>query len=112
MIAAGKLRHRVALQELRAGSPDVSGSGMPDESWTTVATLDASAEPLSGRELFAAQEHHSEVTTRFRIRYRSGVTAKMRLSFSGRLYDIRYVINVEERNREMLLLCTEGVNEG
>ena len=112
MIAAGKLRHRIALQSLTAGSPQQTGSGMPDESWATVVTVSASVEPLNGRELFAAQEHHSEVTTRVRIRYRSGITAKMRVSHGGTLYNIRDVIDPEKRHRELQLMCTDGVNEG
>jgi SPP1 family predicted phage head-tail adaptor len=112
MIAAGKLRHRITLQELSAASPDVTGSGMPDESWTDLATVNASVEPLSGRELFAAQEHHSEVTTRITIRYRAGINAKQRVSFRGKTYNIRYVLDPEERHRELQLLSAEGVNEG
>lgn len=112
MIYAGKLRHRVALQALGAGSPQQTGSGMPDESWSTVATVYASVEPLNGRELFAAQEHHAETTTRIRIRYRSGVTAKMRVSHGGTLYNILSVIDPEKRHKEMQLMCSDGVNDG
>ena len=38
-----------------------------------------SIEPLQGRELFAAQEHHSETEVRIRIRYRSDVTPGARV---------------------------------
>lgn len=112
MIFAGKLRHRVIIQRLVAGSPQQTASGQPDEAWATYLTVLASVEPLNGRELFAAQEHHSEVTTRVRVRYRDGVTAKMRVSFDGKLYNIAAVIDPELRHREFQLLCVEGVSEG
>ena len=112
MIQAGKLRHRVTIQSLSAGSPQQTGSGMPDESWATVATVSASIEPLSGRELFAAQEHHAETTTRIRIRYRSEVTAKMRVSHGGTTYNILSVIDPEKRHKEIQLMCADGVNNG
>ena len=112
VIQAGKLRHRIAIQSLTAGSPQQTGSGMPDESWGTVVTVSASIEPLNGRELFAALEHHAETTTRIRIRYRSGVTAKMRVSHGGTIYNILSVIDSEKRHKEMQLMCSDGVNEG
>lgn len=112
MIRSGALRHRVTLQALGAGSPQQTGSGMPDESWGDVATVYASVEPLNGRELFAAQEHHAEVTTRIRLRYRSGITAKMRVSHGGTVYNILSVIDAEKRHKEIQLMCTDGVNEG
>jgi SPP1 family predicted phage head-tail adaptor len=117
MIAAGKLRHRITIQELSAASPDVTGSGMPDESWVDVASVDASIEHLSGTELYgtelyAAQEHHAEVTTRITIRYRSGINAKQRIVFRGKIYNIKSAPDFEERRRVIKILATEGVNEG
>lgn len=108
---AGSLDDRVTIQRLVAGSPQVTGSGMPDESWQTYATVYASVEPLNGRELFAAQEHHAEVTTRIRMRYREGVTAKMRITLDGEVYEIRSVLPFRREGR-MELLCTSGVTEG
>jgi SPP1 family predicted phage head-tail adaptor len=110
---AGKLRHKVAIQKLVAGSPDQKASGEPDTTWTThLASIWASVEPLTGRELFAAQEHHSEVEVRVRVRYREGITAKMRVVFDSRNYDIVAVIDREERHRELELLCKQGVTAG
>lgn len=112
MIFAGRLRHRVTIQQLVAASPQQTASGQPDESWSTYLTVWAAVEPLNGRELYAAQEHHAEVTTRIRMRHRSGVTAKMRVTYGGMTYDIKAIVNPEERNRELQLLCAEGVNQG
>lgn len=110
---SGKLRHKVSLQSLVEGSPNLKPSGEPDAVWTDVLTnVSASIEPLRGRELFAAQEHHSEVTTRIRIRYRDGVTAAQRVKFGTRVLNILAVLNREERDIELELMCSEGLNDG
>lgn len=111
MIHAGKLRHRVTIQRLVAGSPQQKASGEPDRSWSTYLSVSASIEPVTGREPFLAQAIHAEVTHKIRIRYRTGITAEMRVVFRSRLFDIQAVLNWEERNTELLLLCKEGVNQ-
>jgi SPP1 family predicted phage head-tail adaptor len=106
---AGRMRHRITIQQ-RANTPDTFGQ--PIESWADVATVWASVEPLQGREFFAADQVNAEVTTRIRMRWRSGITAAMRVSFDSRLYDIQSVIVSREIHDEMQLMCTEGVNDG
>jgi SPP1 family predicted phage head-tail adaptor len=112
VISAGSLDDRITIQTLTAASPNVSGSGMPDESWQTYASVAASVEPISGRELFSALERHAETTTRIKIRYRDGVTAKMRIVGSdGTIYEIERLLEYK-RDGYMELLCTSGVTEG
>lgn len=107
---AGRLRNKIDIEQLSAASPQQLNTGEPDESWSVYLNdIWASVEPLSGRELFAAQEFHSEVTVRIRIRYRSGVNNRMRVVFGTKYYDIKAVIDPEERHREFHLLCSEGV---
>jgi SPP1 family predicted phage head-tail adaptor len=110
---AGRLRHKVDIEQLVTGSPDQTPEGEPDASWSVLYNdIWAAVEPLSGRELFAAQEHHSEVTTRIRVRYRSDITAKMRAVFNGENYNILAVIDPEMRHRELHLMCSTGLNNG
>jgi SPP1 family predicted phage head-tail adaptor len=66
----------MTLQQ-RADTVDALGQGV--ETWTDVATVWASAQPLRGREFFAAGAMRSEASVRFRIRYRAGVTGAMRV---------------------------------
>lgn len=111
-MGAGDYDKRVTIQYLSAGSPDQSGSGEPDVAWATLATVYAAIEPLSGRELFAAQEHHSEVNYRIRIRKRSDVDAKMRVKYGTRYFATKYVFDKDEAGRETVMLCSEGVRDG
>lgn len=110
---AGSLRHLITIQRLVAGSPQQKPSGEPDVSWGTfLANVSASIEPLRGRELFAAQEHHSEVTTRIRLRYREGIEAAMRVVFEGLYYDILVVLDKQMRHVELELLVKQGMSDG
>jgi SPP1 family predicted phage head-tail adaptor len=84
------------------------------EVWEDVCTgVKASIEPLQGRELIAAQAVQSETTSKIRIRYRTGITAAMRIVFGARLFNITAPpINPGERNQELILMVSEGINEG
>lgn len=108
----GKLRHRIALQALVAGSPQQKPTGEPDESWATFATVYGAIRPLSGRELLAAQQVASLVDHEIEIRYRAGITAKMRALFEGVIYNIEAVLDPDLRHIRLILRCTTGVNEG
>lgn len=105
-IKAGALRHRVTLQSA-AETPD--GGGGFTTAWSDVATVWAAIEPLKGTERLRAEQLENPVTHRVTIRHRAGVTAKMRVAFGARVFNIRAVINPEERNRRLELLCEEGV---
>lgn len=109
---AGKLRHRVALEGLVAGSPQQHDTGEPDVSFTESAAVWADVRPLSGRQLLAAQQIASEVTTEIEIRYRAGVTAGMRVVHGSTVYEIKAVVNPEGRNIRLLLQCAQGLTRG
>jgi SPP1 family predicted phage head-tail adaptor len=102
----GKLRHRITIEQVTE-TQDTDGSVV--ETWAVFATIQASIEPISGREYFAAQSTQADVTHRIRLRYLSGVTPKMRVNYSSRIFDILSVINVNERNRELQLMCRESI---
>lgn len=109
---AGDLRHQISLQAQVEGKEAPLPSGAPDLYWNDVTGLTdirASIEPLSGRELYAAQQFNSEVTHSVVIRYRAGVNDRQRVKFGARYFTVHYVRNIEERNREIELLCSEGL---
>lgn len=78
--------------------------------WGDVATLWAAVEPLRGREFFAAKELNADITLRIRVRYRDGITPKMRLVDGDHIYLIQAVINPEMRGIELQLMCQEFVS--
>lgn len=109
---AGELRHRVTIQHFVTGSPQQTSSGAPDGAWATYLTVYGKVVALSGRALFVAQQHDSEVTHRIDIRYRSGVTDQMRVLFSGLYFYISWIDSVEFRNAELYLYCKQGIVDG
>lgn len=104
---AGSLRHPVTIQETTTTTDD---SGGVTETWTTHKSVDAAIRPLTGQEGFLAQQVPDAATTHeISIRYLSTVTPLMRVLFGSRIFNIRSVLNVGERNRETLLMTKEKV---
>ena len=105
---AGRLRHRLILQS-KAETRDSYGATLI--TWDTVTTVWGAIEPLSGKEYFAQQEVQSESKVRIVIRYYSGVLPSWRVSHGGLYYDIEDVLNHDTRNRQLTLMCRQGVSE-
>lgn len=106
---SGDLRHRITLQQKQLTKDQ---EGIATENWVDVATVWAAVEPLKGREYFQAAAVNAENTVRFRIRYRQGITSAMRVVYNGRVFNINSVIDVDERHREIQLMCQEVVAGG
>ena len=102
MNKAGRMRRKITIE---SDTPTQNTYGEPIESWSTYATVWASVEPLNGREYFNSQQTAAEISTRFRIRYKSGITPDMRVVLDSNNYDIRSIINVNEHNKELILMC-------
>lgn len=106
---SGQLRKRLTIQQRSAAQDSY---GQPLTTWTDVATVWGAVEPLSGRELMAAEAVQAEVTHQVVIRYRPGISAKMRIAYGARLFDIQNVLDENERHRILTLLCLEGMSDG
>lgn len=103
------LRHSITVQ---APNPSVDAGGGRSNPWaspTTVATIRACIEPLRGFERLRAMQLEAPVSHKITARWRSGITAKHRLKFGSRLFNIRSVINMDERSRWMEIMADEGV---
>jgi len=105
---SGELRHRIELL-VDASTPD--GMGGFTGGMTTFATVWAAVEPLRGRAFMEAKAAQSEVSHRVRVRYTDGITAAMKVRFEGRLFSIDAVLDINERNRELHLMCVERSDE-
>ena len=83
----------------------------PIENWQPLVTVWAAVEPLSGRELYAAQQVMEQVSHRIRIRYRPDITltGKLRGKLGIRLLNIHTVIDKEEAHIELEMLATEVI---
>ena len=84
-LAAGKLRHRILIEQYIA-LLDSNGDVLQDPNtgetamdWTPLAEVWAAIEPLSAREFIAAQATQSKISARITIRHREDLDASMRL---------------------------------
>ncbi len=104
MRSIGKLRHRVTLQsptETRTATGDVVVA------WVTEDTVWAAVEPLTGSEYLAVNQIQNDVSVRIVIRAYTGVVPAWRVVFGDRTYLIEAVLNEDERNAYMQLMCVE-----
>lgn len=113
-VESGTLRHRIEIQEYRYISQDpVTGAEI--RQWQRFHECWASVEPLSVRELVAAQANQSKVTMRVKIRYVDGIDAGMRIVRKVR--GVEQILNIEgvqpdpDSGLEWLTLpCSAGVS--
>jgi len=104
---AGRLRHRVTIQRLTG---ERGAAGGVNDVWQDIGTRWASVKPLSGREWVAAAAANTEISHDVMLRCDSitrSITPRDRLSFEGRALDIQAVMEVDERGRELRVLCKE-----
>jgi SPP1 family predicted phage head-tail adaptor len=111
---AGNRRHQVQVQQRVTGKDAL---GAPVHNWTTLFNTTVGITPLSGRELMAAQAIRAEATHNIEASYRAEWANPVRacgyrILFGERIFNIQHVQNVDERNREVLIIATEGLNDG
>lgn len=104
-LRAGLLRHEVVLQSLGARFDDGYGGGSISD--TDVVTVWADVEPLQGVELFQAAQFNPSVNYRITIRYYPGIRPSWKVKYGTRVFDIKSVIDVDERHRKIELMCEE-----
>ncbi|MFC1121884.1 phage head closure protein [Pasteurella multocida] len=103
----GKLRHRITLQK-QVNTLNEYGASVTE--WHDVKTIWAEVRPLAGREYFSAQQVQSEVTTQIFIRYLPEILPTMRVKFGERFFEIVSVINANEQNIYLQLMCKERID--
>lgn len=110
MLKAGDLRHRVTIQ--RPVTTQNTSTGALTFGWAEVKTVWASIQPLSTRELLAAQASQSKVSGRIVIRALSGIDSTMRILHGGKVYNIEGVLPDKDSGLEYLtLVVSEGVRK-
>lgn len=99
---AGKLRHEIVIQQ-KSETRNTTGDVL--FSWSTYLSTYAECKNLSMNELLQAHQVNSKITTKFIIRWDSGVRANMRILYRSRAYNIVGIDNFEERDIYQILLC-------
>mgnify|MGYP002621184364 CR=1 FL=1 len=112
----GSMRHRIQLQKQ---TRTTDGGGGASLAWSKVADVYADIQPQQAREsVFGRDNQMREVIThKILIRYRSDITARNRISqtfkrdgvSTTRTFNIKGVVNIDNRNKFLELTCEEGV---
>jgi SPP1 family predicted phage head-tail adaptor len=106
VIAAGKLDQRITLQ---APGTTEDALGQPIAGWTDVATVWAEAAPMRSRELTAGGAASSQIEVVFRLRYRTGLDASMRVLWRGVPYAlVGDPVDVRGGRHTLELNCASG----
>lgn len=96
---------QVTIQTVASRTPD--GGGGYTEIPGELATVWASVEPLEGREQLIAMQTGIQRPHRFTMRYRSDLSPTAGLTYAGRRFDVKSVVDTEERHVELVILADE-----
>jgi SPP1 family predicted phage head-tail adaptor len=109
---SGQLRHKITI-DLKTSTRDAYGG--ESVTWTTNIGVWAAIYPLRGSQYFAAAQVQGGISHKVRIRYATlGASTSIqrgycRATFGDRVFTIQNVLNPEERNIFLDLLCVEEV---
>lgn len=113
-VEAGRLRHRISFEARTVSRP--SNSEAVKYTWSKIPNGDdwADMQDFSTREFVAAASVQSKATGRAIVRYRSDVTADMRINFDGVIYSIEGPpLRDKDSGREyMTIPVSRGANRG
>lgn len=113
MIEAGRLRHRIEIQDYVGEVKDSNGNDVRNYT-VFAANVPAEIVDKGGRALFIAQQSFAEAEAVINIRFLPGLTDKMRVYHAAEdtYYDI---LNVgrggSDRRSDMQLICRTGVTD-
>lgn len=77
------------------------------ETPTDVPNIPAEVEPLQGNEQLQAMQTGMQRPHRFTMRYRTGMSAALTLLYGSRVFNIKSVVDPEEKHRELIILADE-----
>lgn len=107
-LQAGQLRQEFVIEQRSTGADTV---GQPVDTWTTFATVRGRFDHGGDGESYQADRRVAEQRGVMVIRYRAGVTPRMRVRWRGQVWEIEGV--GEKRHLEELHLtvhCLEQVS--
>lgn len=102
VINAGKYRHSIVIRNPAADSSRDAFGGR-NGTGTTVATVWAEKQDWTGVELNEANRETAAVTTKWRIRYRTGILPKQQIVHGSDVYEIMTVLDFDGTKRELVI---------
>ena len=106
---AGKLRNQIVIEQV---TETRSATGAFTRAWATFATVPAEKLETKGREFFSGGGQQNATVVEFMMRPLAGLTTKMRITYLGKIYDIKDIADTSGRRRDLHVSCVEGINRG
>lgn len=101
---AGALRNFVTIEQ---PNEVFDSNGELIIQWVNFTSVFASIEPLIGREMWASKQTNATVTGKIRMRFINNLSPKMRIKFNDIYFNIEGIVNVEEKNTEIVIYYSE-----
>ncbi len=92
---------------VRAVTRTPDGGGGYTTANTDVGPVWAHVEPLEGDEQIQAMQTGLQRPHRFTIRYQAGLTGASAIVYGSRVFDIKSVVDPDEKHRELVVLADE-----
>lgn len=105
-----KMRHRITFLKPNSTTKNTMGENVPE--YSELRTVWAFVAPKTGREYDEAQKLRAETTYNVHTRFFADITAEMQIRFNDRILKIESVLNINERNEELLIVASEVDNFG
>lgn len=109
-VTLAQLNRRIEIQSKQpTGETDAMGGIISD--WVTVASPWCNLTPMTGREQYRADKLNATGMTRVIMRYRTDINESMKVLYRGTEYQIRSIIDIEERRQWLELMIEKGVSQ-
>lgn len=102
---AGKLDRSITIQRFTS---TVEEYGTPSQSWTDVATMRAQIVQASTEEFIRAFGASDETVIVFRLRWLAGVLLADRISYEGKLFNLKEIKEIGRRKGLELRCVASG----
>tara|TARA_R110001583_G_scaffold194878_1_gene367424 strand:+ start:937 stop:1266 length:330 start_codon:yes stop_codon:yes gene_type:complete len=102
----GKMRYRIKVEN--ATNTRDAGGGM-SQAYNSAAFVYANIKPTNANSSYRQGMVQEKVTHEITMRFMKNIGTNSRISYGTRLFDVKGIINVDERDRFLKLLCEEGV---
>lgn len=100
------MNRQVTIRTAGTPVPDGMGGTTPGAP-VDVPNVWAEVEPLQGNEQLQAMQTGMKRPHRITMRYRAGMSAATTLLYGTRVFDIKSVVDPEEKHRELVLMTDE-----
>jgi SPP1 family predicted phage head-tail adaptor len=102
----GMINKRCLFQNMQAGAGDGMGGG--SSTWGDAIMLWANIDPISGKERLQMQLQNTDIAYMITVRWCDyNITAKSRMKYDNRVFNLHYVINEGEDNYYLQMAASE-----